>query len=300
VNAEDKEVLAWADVILPDGQEKRAFFPQAYTSMFLENLPEGRPDLYIQPPYSEGEFHLGFYYPFATPQLSDSLMEYLCQSASNWDNEGAFVWPLEPDPNGVLQNLFEGMESPDIWIDEGPYWFVDRWTPRDDPGVIGSIRVGQDNAEFSPYDGSFLGVEGQGDMFYTIGQVRVWVLVRNIGEADSPEIPQGLNLYAYDYYDIHDWELLGTTDIPALGAHASSYLYVELMPSYIGLPPHTLSERHLVWIPKQWPSTDEYYEGVWRAHLKIELAASETERHTNNNTSTEMIIVRADYPSWSP
>ncbi len=251
-------VESWAEFNLPGSGDQKIVLPPKYRFVpNLEELPAGRPDLYITPPLDWEEFF-------------EKVPEEIDLSHLAIPPEGlSALWPFP-------QEVFPGQQTPDIWIDSEKNGFVTRWEPPMDPQVVTHIQEHLQNALLDPKTGAFRGVRGQGDLFHRSKKNRIYIRFRNTGSADSPPIVKGLKLSAFNY-TTNDWEILKVNDLPAVAASASKTVFFEL-------PPEGLKEPLL----KPYGSSGK---NVWTAILKVSLAPSPNERHTNNNTSPEKIFV---------
>ena len=270
LNALSKDIVAgWATYIRPGGEKTNVTLPQrlVYVST-MDLLPEGRPDLYITPALDVGEFQEGV--PEERPLDAELLSEHTGTLPADWLR--------------LAYELFQGKESPDVWIDTDTNGFVNQWQPRDSPEVIAGIRRHITYATFDAMDGYFSAVHGQGDLWHRESKNRVYIRMENLGVAASRPIPGGLVLEAFDY-DNGRWDLLQQIELPEVGVLANAQQLV-----YIELPANTLQPRHLQAVrgaellPPNW-------DNLRTAELRISLGWSPTERHTNNNWSSEKLIV---------
>jgi hypothetical protein len=251
-------VESWAEFVLPDNKPQKILLPQRYRyAADLENVPEGRPDLFITPPLDGDE-------------LLSRVPEEIDVSHVVIPPEGlAALWPFP-------QNVFAGQETPDIWVDSEKNGFVTRWEPAADRDVVAHIKANIHGALQDPTTGSFRGIQGQGDLFHRQHKNRIYIRIQNVGEGKSEPIKNGVKLTAFNY-QTNEWELLQAADLPGLdaGPAYSKTIYVEL-------PANALKETCL----KPFSGKD-----IWTTILKVALAANPTEKHINNNTATEKIFV---------
>jgi hypothetical protein len=276
----DKKWPSTVRFVLPEGEKGLVFFPQKYISVAtLETIPEGRPDLHLEPAYSIDDFW-GLWLPEQYDLWRISEEVWFISYLRSWMNHTFLInwfWSVHhPD-------LLEAQESPDIWIDSKDNGYVSNWTPINDPQVISDIKAHQNKALFGD-NGFFTGrVIAQGDLFYLHMPNRVYVKIRCTG-GPSPAIFQGLKLFVFNYVD-NAWEPIRKRNLPPIESGTESILHIEL-------PASLLKEtHHLSQIPNVEDPSYAPYDNVYMTKLRIELVPSPTEKHTNNNVSTEEIIV---------
>lgn len=267
INAVQKEeVSSYATFIKPGGTSDKVSLPQAYNSVPALETLAGRPDLHIRPAHQGSEFRAGI------PESDPNDTEYLKQNAGTLPSN----WPFYP-------KFFKGSETPDIWIDSKANGYVNRWGPRDNHNVIQDINDHIANAIFSPPQGWFSGIRGQGDLFHRNKENRIHIHIKNTGAKSSRPLSNGLILKAFNYQS-NRWEEIQRINIPSLespGRGSTSILSTVI-------PENTIATPFLNNIPK--PSGG-IWNNAWIAELRVELVARDIEKHTNNNFSSERFIV---------
>ncbi len=104
----------------------------------------------------------------------------------------------------------------------------------------------------------------------------MYVLIDNTGLGDSVAIVDGIELYALNNTS-GIWDLLETQNLPIILGNTTGRIMIEL-------PASALQSAYLTQFgPQAW--------NVWTAELRVDLAISADEKHTNNNSSTERVLV---------
>lgn len=243
------------DYLLPDGTTQRARLPQVQVVVYiLETVSGGRPDLFVTPGFDIDELAtlgLNPYDPVTDPSIPIG--------------GPASAWPLST-------NVLRRWESPYIWIDsEASNGFVSNWNDAQD------VQSHIDNAVFDPLLPTNLRrIAAQGDLFSQGAVNRVYVLIDNTGLGDSVAIVDGIELYALNNTS-GIWDLLETQNLPIILGNTTGRIMIEL-------PASALQSAYLTQFgPQAW--------NVWTAELRVDIAISADEKHTNNNSSTERVEV---------
>lgn len=242
---------------LPDGTTPGPRLPQEHVlAYFLDNVPGYRPDLGVIAAFDGGE--LG----------TLGLAPYDPVTAGNIPAGGPSAnWPLST-------NELQRWESRSIWVDsEEGNGFVTDWDRNNAAHVISRI----DNVRTDALNPSIWKlIIGQGDMFYQNKVNRVYVNIYNSGKGPSDMLAGGVTLLAHNS-TTGNWDALGSTDIDPVPPSETALKWIELVPN-------TLADAYLTpFGPAAW--------NTWTAELKIEIAVSADEKHTNNNAGTERVFV---------
>ena len=261
INARKEPELfdSYAEMTFPDGEEKKLYIPQKIVNVaVLENLPQGRPNIYIQSSTSLNEY---LNPPPYLPSAEEIMNVYESGLAQNW--------PLSV-------NIFAQYESPYIWIDSRENGFVSDWSN------ITQISEHMDNAKFSaPGPGQrLLGIRAQGDLFYRTRRNRICVQLTNTGMPNPNSVSRGLKILMKNYLtQIPTWELVKEIDIPANIQRNGSVIVSAQLFETNPIPSKYLQRLYPIFLD------------IWTADIKVVALPCENEKHTNNNVSYEKILV---------
>ncbi len=244
--------------LAPDGIYKSQRIPQVeVTAYILPSLPSGRPDLGISCPFNANEvfeFGLEPYDPASDPNMATGGPI----TSSNW--------PL-------LDNFLAIWETEDIWIDNISNGYVADW---DRDNAI-AIQNDIDHVKVDvmlPHLWSY--IIGQGDLYKNSEENRLYGKIYSRGEGPSISITDGVHLYVKNFVS-DSWDLLSTIDLPVMDPNTNKLIMFQI-------PPNSLQNDHL----------NEFGEPSWNAYtseFKLEILVNSSEKHTNNNISSEKVFV---------
>jgi len=239
--------------------QKYVRLPQHHiTAYLLDDVPAGRPDLYIEPAFDGGDLHRLGLTPY-NPATDPSMPSGGPATASNWSS---------------LENFLRRWETQQIWVDSlTGNGYVSDWS-RDNASHVQShidhVKVDWDLTNIWKY------IEGQGDLFNQNDENRIYVRIVNSGQGTSTAITDGVFLFVKNY-NTNAWDLIQSENLPEITSSESERIFFEL-------PSGTLQDDHLQQFgPATW--------NVWTAEFRVEVEVNPNERHTNNNISSEKIFV---------
>ena len=269
LNERDKdegESSSFVTYRMPDGERGTEFIPQRRRNeSVVENLPEGRPDYFIDPPWNLEEVKSGI------PRQNTNDEKTLSLLAGDLPGH----WPID-------NPLFLGEESVDVWIDSAKNGFVSRWGPSTSPSLRRHIVTHIDNAVFDRLHGYFRYIKSQGDLFYRNFANRVYIRIRN-QNAFIPIRSFNAKLEARNSVT-SEWQQIATIPVSLTGS--SQIVYFEIPARSV--PAELL--RPISRLPSQ-PGPGPNWEHAWLTELRVRLTGTAPEKHTTNNVTTEKILV---------
>ncbi|MCK4783426.1 MAG: VWA domain-containing protein [Desulfobacteraceae bacterium] len=263
------ETYSYCTYQLPSGEYEKSIINQDYIyAPMLENLPDGRPNLYLEPYFS----HIEFIFPVIVWTLEEIPEVYIDELPDSWPwlDCPQFHWPRYSD------HLFHIWESSDVWIDTEVNGFVSEWQPHRDASVIADIQEHIDYAEFEPMYGWFSEVRGQGDLWHLNSKNNICIRINNVGTDNSTGGSLDLKVFSYSIYD---WEIVETIQLPTIEPDSSKIITVKL-------PRDVLQPEHLLELEPFYGDID-----IWTAMVMAQLNTANNEKYTNNNVTVEKFVV---------
>ncbi len=282
------ETMAYVSYIDPiDGETKKHIPQKEKNEPIIETLQNGRPDIFITPSFELSEFNKGF--EKNIKDYLDIIAMYGNRIVDGWNTLTQTLEELQIK----FEKIFDPEDSPDIWIDtESNGWVLD-WEPTTDPEILEQIKSNIDNVVLDElYNPYFRGIRYQGDIFHINSKNRIYIKIHNTGSEVNQEIQNSIILKARIIYpknthflQSNDWVTLNSITLPQVEEHSSKLIYTELKPLNEINRLSRLNDG--IFSPLQISDDD-----ILLMELKVIIGYNEIEKHTNNNETTEIIILK--------